>query len=240
MKTVKNLHIESYVKYMQKDPGTYSTSYITTNLSAIRFYYERVSGGKIHIKTNRQLGVIPRSQSERIGENRSMKPSDYARLIEKADSLCRDDYKKILALAKTLGLRLHESYSLRKTQISRAMNLDALVVKGKGGLIRVIPLTVEARSLLDEIYRGSSTNDDRIFVKPGTSTHREMKKFQRFIREARQQGIKTTYHSIRHAYAQNLYRNLRASGLTDFESRKIVSTRLGHGRIEITKIYLHN
>jgi len=47
-----------------------------------------------------------------------------------------------------------------------------------------------------------------------------------------------TFHSIRHYYAQDLYKYLRSNGMTDFEARMIVANRLGHNRVEVSSIYL--
>ena len=73
MTSVNNKHIQAYVYHMQKDPKRYSTSYTTTNMSSIRFFYSRSIGDKFRIKTNKDFGVKPRTQSERIGQDRSMK-----------------------------------------------------------------------------------------------------------------------------------------------------------------------
>jgi len=37
------------------------------------------------------------------------------------------------------GLRIHEVFSLRHTQVKEAISKEKLIVKGKGGLIRYIP-----------------------------------------------------------------------------------------------------
>lgn len=46
----------------------YSTSYVNTNLSAIRFYYDKVGNDSSKLPTNNKLGVISRSKEERIGD----------------------------------------------------------------------------------------------------------------------------------------------------------------------------
>lgn len=240
IKSIKNKHIQSYVDHMQKENGKYSTSYITTNLSAIRFFYERISNGKMHIKTNHQLGVIPRNQVERIGKNRSMNNDDYLDLLKKADDSGLNKYSQILLLGKTFGLRLHESFSLRKSQLNKAIKTNKLEVKGKGGLIRTLPVTSEEKILIKNVINSSKTGSDRIFIEKNEKTHKEMKSFQNFIRNSRREGISSTYHSLRHSYAQNLYNSLIKTGLSDAESVKIVNKRLGHGpnRTDITRIYL--
>jgi len=239
IKTIKNKHLQAYVNHMQKNKSEYSTSYITTNMSAIRFFYERVSNGKMQIKSNRQLGVTPRTQDERIGLDRSMNNTDYKDLLQTVENQGKITYSQILQLAKVFGLRLHESFSLRKSQINKALRENEIEVKGKGGLIRRIPIPIEGRVLLEEIKSHSKTGTDRIFINKDGKTHKEMKKFQNFIRESKKSGPSLTYHSLRHTYAQELYRRLMNSSLSELEARKIVSKRLGHNRIDITNVYLN-
>lgn len=239
IKSIKNKHIEAYITHMQKNPGEYSTSYITTNLSAIRFFYHRVTDGKLHIKTNRQLNVVPRTQTERIGKNRSIDKTDSDSLIAAAEKASRMDYFFILKLGELFGLRLHEAFSLRKSQINEALRTNQIHIKGKGGLIRTLPLNYDQKKLLENIKNQIHPVNDRIFIGENQRTHLEIKKFQAFIRNSKKNGTSSTYHSLRHSFAQNLYKNLIASGLSDIEARSVVSERLGHHRIEITKIYLN-
>ncbi|WP_373205610.1 hypothetical protein [Clostridium tertium] len=53
-----------------QDMGYY-TSYITTNLSAIRFFYDQVGNDSSKLPNNNKLGVISRSKEERIGDNKA-------------------------------------------------------------------------------------------------------------------------------------------------------------------------
>ena len=45
-------------------------------------------------------------------------------------------------------------------------------------------------------------------------------------------------HAVRHAVAQERYAELIANGKSDREARQEVSSELGHGRINVTKVYL--
>ena len=45
-------------------------------------------------------------------------------------------------------------------------------------------------------------------------------------------------HSLRHSFANNLYNELRAEGLTDIQARVILAERLFHGRVSVTYYYV--
>ncbi|MDF1617216.1 tyrosine-type recombinase/integrase [Petrocella sp. FN5] len=239
LSAVNNKHISAYINHLQKVEGQYSSSYVTTNLSAIRFFYDRKTKGKFIIKTNKELGVIPRTQSDRIGSERSMKDKDLQTLYHAAKSINRLDYVKLFQVADTFGLRLHEAFKLRRSQIKKALKEGSIEIIGKGGLKRYLPLDPDGKQLLIELKNSKFTNSDRIFVENDKKTHLEMKTFQRFINISRKSGVTTSFHSLRHKYANELYHTLRSKGLTDFEARTVVSKRLGHNRLDITNVYLH-
>jgi len=47
-----------------------------------------------------------------------------------------------------------------------------------------------------------------------------------------------TFHGLRHSWANKRYNELVQSGLSDKDSRAIVSSELGHGRESVTQIYI--
>lgn len=233
---IKNNHVKEYVLHMQSQG--YSTSYVTTNLSAIRYFYDKTSKGRFTIKSNRELGVNARKQEERIGPDRSITKSELNGLLERAKHNGRMDFVLEIKVCEKFGLRIHEVFSMRHTQVREALKTGSLKVKGKGGLIRYIPIE-NNRKLLIEIDAYKKTGIDRIFVGLEEKTHLKIKELQEFINKSRNEKEDYTFHSIRHSYAQNLYESLVAKGLTDYEARAIVANRLGHHRVEVSSIYLN-
>ena len=71
---IKPKHLYTYVKFM-RDMG-YSISYVTTNLSSIRFFIDQNGGDSSKLPTNNKLGVISRSKEERIGDNKAWSPME--------------------------------------------------------------------------------------------------------------------------------------------------------------------
>ncbi|PHS33636.1 MAG: recombinase XerD [Alkaliphilus sp.] len=236
---IKNMHIEKYVSYMQTKG--YSTSYVTTNISAIRYFYSKLTGGKFKIKSNRELGVNPKTKAERIGVDRAIDDRAYNKIIESAKIVGRNDFVLKIKLAEKFGLRIHEVFSLRRSQIKKAIKNNELEVKGKGGLIRTIPASEKDKAFLKESIQHNETKSDRIFVRDNEKTHLKIKELQEFIREFRDNkndSYKYTFHSIRHRYAQEVYKSFMKSGKSDKEARYILAKRLGHNRTSITEVYL--
>lgn len=232
---IKNKHIEEYVLHMQKQG--YSTSYVTTNLSAIRYYYDKTSKGKFIIKNNRELGVNSRKRDERIGDDKSITDKEFNNLLNKAKEIGREDFILELTTAEQFGLRIHEVFSLRHSQIREALKKGELRIKGKGGLIRYLP-TNDKREILEKLDNYKKTDIDSIFVDKNEKTHLKIKEMQCFIKNTRGDNDDYTFHSIRHSYAQKFYVDLISKGITDYEARLIVAKRLGHNRVSVSSIYL--
>lgn len=234
---ISNDHLTHYVQFLQ-DKGL-STSYVTTSMSAIRYFYKKAVGEKFKIKSNKALGVNSRTKDERIGKDRAIKDEEFNDLLEKIRGEGKKEYEYAIKIGRTLGLRVHEFYKMRKSQIREAINNGEIKVKGKGGFIRAIPLGSIEISLLKEVLKDCKSDNDRIFVQKNEKTHIKIKNLEDFIRNCRNEvGQTYTFHSLRHAYAQNLYKSLLKQGLSDYEARMIVSRRLGHNRLEISEIYL--
>ena len=49
---------------------------------------------------------------------------------------------------------------------------------------------------------------------------------------------KLTYHGLRHSFARERYREFIGKGFSRQTSRKLVAEQLGHGRDDVTRIYL--
>ena len=66
--------------------------------------------------------------------------------------------------------------------------------------------------------------------------------FQAFLREHRpDQGSNPrslTHHGMRHSYAARQYRKAVDGGATEYQAKLKVSKLLGHGRADVTDVYL--
>lgn len=239
LNNIKPKHLYAYVEFMQ-DMG-YSTSYVTTNLSAIRFFYDLNGNDSSKLPNNNKLGVITRSKEERIGDNKAWTPLEIENFIRYVSDVGQERYGHMVRLSSQLGLRLHEVCRLDKGHLRQALEEGKITIKGKGGLVRDVPVRdkILVQKLYDDTKRG-----DKVFIKGDEQTHKVIKNIQMFIynnqdKFALDRNKQLTFHGLRHLYCQNRYMELVKSGLTDLQARKIVSRELGHYRISITEIYLN-
>jgi hypothetical protein len=161
-----------------------------------------------------------------------------------------DPYTRLsLKLQAAFGLRREESIKIRPAWADRS---DRLVLKDtwtKGGREREIPIrNARQRELLEEAKQ---------FAGAGSLIPKEMdyvRQLQRFRAQCARAGIHHV-HGHRHHYAQERYRELTgwacpAQGgptskeltqdrrAVDREARLAISAELGHGREQVTAIYL--
>ena len=101
--------------------------------------------------------------------------------------------------------------------------MPSFYVKGKGGLIRKVPL--HNRELVQKLC-DNTKNGEKVFI------YNHNKEFSNSDRNL-------TFHGLRHAYAQNRYQHFINKGVDDYNARLKVSKELGHFRVEITEIYLN-
>ncbi|WP_394871280.1 tyrosine-type recombinase/integrase [Clostridium butyricum] len=239
LNNIKPKHLYAYVEFMQ-DMG-YSTSYVTTNLSAVRFFYDQVGGDSSKLPNNNRLGVISRSKEERIGDNKAWRHLEIENFIRYASDVGQERYGDMVRLSSQLGLRIHEVCRLNKSHLRQALQEYKITIKGKGGLVRDVP--VRDKTLIQKLYNNTQRGE-KVFIKQGEQTHRVIKNIQMFIynnqdKFALDKDKQLTFHGLRHFYCQNRHKELMQHGLTDLQARKIVSRELGHYRINITEIYLN-
>jgi site-specific recombinase XerD len=163
---LKDKHINAYITNMQERGLKAST--IKTNLAAIRFYHDksgsknRLSGNEIYDLQKRKFG----------GVNRTWKDSEFRAYIELLDKKGRERDKCIAILGRREALRIHEACRLTRNDAEKAITTGKLTVKGKGGKIRVIPISEESKQALNEYIRNMNIErGQKLFVKEDEKTH---------------------------------------------------------------------
>lgn len=145
--------------------------------------------------------------------------------------------KAILELLFSTGLRVSELCSLTRELDLRS---DELSIRGKGGKVRVVFISDEAKQSVKNYLNLRKDMDDALFVKTGNEkakTESEgltRRSIERIVKTyAIKAGIskKVTPHVIRHCFATDLLRNG-----ADLRSVQIM---LGHANIATTQIYTH-
>jgi integrase/recombinase XerD len=149
----------------------------------------------------------------------------------------------LLELVYATGLRVSELVALPQSAAERSARM--LVVRGKGGRERLVPLNEAAKSAMTE-YRAllaqaagpnkaNRPNAKWLFPSFGESGHITRQHFARELKSlAAAAGLRAEQvspHVLRHAFASHLLHN--------GADLRIVQTLLGHADISTTQIYTH-
>jgi len=153
--------------------------------------------------------------------------------------------KAILELLFSTGLRVSELCAL-----PRDMNIDAdeLSIRGKGGKVRVVFISPEARRAVKNYLEKRTDMEDALFVRVDRDysknkiNKREIRErsalnrhsIERIVREYAAKSSmskKVTPHTIRHSFATGL--------LSNGADIRSVQALLGHASIVTTQIYTH-
>ena len=143
----------------------------------------------------------------------------------------------LLEVLYATGLRVSELVALPVTAARRDQRM--LVVRGKGGRERLVPLNDAAkRAMADYLaLRGDAKTDKSKWLFPsfGESGHLTRQHFARELKTlAAAAGVKPAQvspHVLRHAFASHLLQN--------GADLRVVQTLLGHADISTTQIYTH-
>jgi len=159
-----------------------------------------------------------------------------ARAIEGPDGL---RLTSMLELLYATGLRVSELVTLPLSAALR--DPSVLIVRGKGGRERMVPLTDVARSALRDYcaVRGSFLKRGKdspwLFPSTGKDGHLSRQRFGQMLKAlAVESGIeprKVSPHVLRHAFASHL--------LAHGADLRSVQQMLGHADISTTQIYTH-
>lgn len=154
--------------------------------------------------------------------------------------------KSILELLFSTGLRVSELASLKRDDVN--IKKDEFSVRGKGGKLRVVFLSEQAKYWLSEYLKLRRDVSPFLFVYHDRAGEERVYKdkekksiygltprsVQRLIKKyAKAAGItkRITPHTMRHSYATDL--------LTSGADIRSVQTMLGHSSITTTQIYTH-
>jgi integrase/recombinase XerD len=169
---------------------------------------------------------------------------DVEALIAAAQNECEEpEAKRLLCMVELLyasGLRVSELVGL---PLAAARRRDVfLLVKGKGGKERLVPLNASARDALDdylavraEFVQAGDESNRFLFPSRSAEGHITRRRCHQRLKElavaAKIDPDKLSPHVLRHAFATHL-----VEGGADLRS---VQTMLGHADIATTQIYTH-
>ena len=188
---------------------------------------ERIELAKV---TERSLDLISNTELRRLLE--SPKGTDIKDLRDKA----------ILELLFSTGLRVSELCSLNS---DLDLHSDELSIRGKGGKVRVVFISEEAKSAVRKYLASRKDMSEALFVQVGNEIRKNADKkgeingltkrsIERIVKQhAIKAGIskKVTPHVMRHMFATDL--------LSNGADLRSVQSMLGHSSISTTQIYTH-
>ncbi|MBV9954954.1 MAG: site-specific tyrosine recombinase XerD [Pseudolabrys sp.] len=215
-------------------------------LSAIRQFYRFLYSEN---KRNDDPAAVLEGPKRNRPLPKVLSVDEVDRLFAKARMMMSDDAlspaarlraARLLCLIETAyatGLRVSELVSLpASAQRGKAM----LVIRGKGGKERLVPLNDAARNAMADYARlrkEAATNDEDKWLFPsfGEKGHLTRQHFARDLKAlAASCGInpeRISPHVLRHAFASHLLHN--------GADLRVVQTLLGHADISTTQIYTH-
>ena len=151
--------------------------------------------------------------------------------------------KTIMILLYDSAARIDEILSLKKQDICLSSNAPSIHVLGKGQKERVIALTEQTCSHLQQylsIYHPKSgPNTEFLFytIIKGNIAKMSAANVERFLKKYAQQ-VRNVYPNIPDCVHPHMFRRTRATGLyRDGVDLAIVSRFLGHAQLETTRVY---
>ena len=146
----------------------------------------------------------------------------------------------LIEMAYASGMRISELVGLKLEAVQR--DPAYLIIKGKGGVERLVPLNPSARSAIREYLEirpaflpAGDKNNPYLFASRGADGHLTRRRVGQLLDEAAiNAGIdpaRVSPHVLRHAFATHLL-----EGGADLRT---VQTLLGHADISTTQIYTH-
>ncbi|MEK7208655.1 MAG: site-specific tyrosine recombinase/integron integrase [Patescibacteria group bacterium] len=198
-------------------------------LIALRTFLKYLSGRELSVlpSTAIDLAKVERKELDLIS------PQELTRLLTSPDvntALGRRD-RAILELLFSTGLRVSELCALNRDSLD--LNQGEFSIRGKGGKIRLVFISPEAKKALKTYLDKRQDTEEALFISRNSARlmPRSIERLVNFY--AAKAGIvkKVTPHTLRHSFATDLLRNG-----ADLRSVQLL---LGHSNISTTQIYTH-
>jgi integrase/recombinase XerD len=199
----------------------YSASYQNQMISAIKTFY-KISG-----RTRFRLEQIERPRRRRALPKVFSK-NEVKQILNATKN---NKHKLLLWMIYSCGLRRGEITNIRLTDLDRDRGI-VHIREGKGGVDRIVPVSVKVWEKVDEYIEGFSPGN-YLFEGQSGGKYSSESVYRVFKTALHNAGIKKDVgvHSLRHSYATHLHEN----GL----DIRYIQELLGHKSTRTTEIYTH-
>lgn len=220
-----------------------SAGTLKNRMGVLRWVYEKVNKSWMLARRNADYGIDNRQYQTNISKAREITPDSLARIKS-------EHVRLSLEMQRRFGLRREEAMKVQAAWADRGTQLKLKGSWTKGGRERTIPVRTPAqRELLERVKALTGSGS---LIPAGSSYVAHVKLYENQTAAA---GLEKL-HGLRHAYAQERYRELTgwaapvAGGPSNAElvktgrkdadraARLEISRELGHGREQITVVYL--
>jgi integrase/recombinase XerC len=198
-------------------------------------YLERNGKGKVAalsaVRAPKVAKTLPKPLA--VASARQMSDADLRAGEERAPWVLARD-AAVLALLYGSGLRISEALALKRTDIPAPGAGDVLVVKGKGGKERMVPVLPQVLRLIadyDALCPYDTGRDGPMFIgaRGGPLSPRIVQLAMERLRGALGLPATATPHALRHSFASHLL--ARGGDL------RAIQELLGHASLSTTQIY---
>jgi integrase len=220
-------------------------------MAYLRWWAEKAEKPTVIPGDNAKLGIEYRKYVQETGKQLEL---DYDKLAQ-----VRDGHLRLsLELQAQFGLRREEAMKFQPAYAIRLGGLEGDLIRlkpgwAKGGRARDIPVLHDAqRELLERVRQLAGAGS---LIPARLSYDQQKNLYERETKRAGVAGGDAKCHGLRHGYAQRRYLELtgwacphaggpKSSELApeqkarDHGARLVVSAELGHGREEVTAVYL--
>jgi site-specific recombinase XerD len=203
---------KNYIQILikRKNPST-----VSSNISAIEFFFEKVLGQNLKLPHPKRNKTIPEILTK----------EEVKKIIDSTNNI---KHELILKLLYGCGLRVSEIVNLKKEDFNFSENLLHIrLSKGKKDRFAKIPESVK-----EKLENYSKLNSTEVFFPSNRGGELTTATIQKIVKTAtKKAGIKKRVHphTLRHSFATHLLEN----GV----DLKIIQKLLGHSDIKTTQIY---
>jgi len=233
LKKLENNIIQKYVKFLSEN---FSPKSHSRKLSSLKAFFNYLSDLKLVSKNpiaDLDFPKIPKTIPKFLSEK------EIFTLLEKTyhnSSFKGLRMSVMMEILYATGIRISELVKIKNGDLSE--DLSSVLIKGKGGKQRVVPLFGKVKEVLKKyLFEKQHFNTEGSFLFPSNSKfghitrHRFFQLLKKLSLECGINVSKVSPHTIRHSFASHL--------LERGVDLRIIQESLGHKDISTTQIYTH-